>query len=42
MDFDIEEDTAAPIETLAPLLKEIPSARLYEESLKNAAKVVMV
>ncbi|EKO3742099.1 polynucleotide adenylyltransferase PcnB [Vibrio metschnikovii] len=34
LDFDIEEDTAAPIETLAPLLKEIPSARLYEESLK--------
>lgn len=34
LDFDIEEDTAAPIEALAPLLKEIPSARLYEESLK--------
>ena len=34
LDFDIEEDTAAPIEALSPLLKEIPSARLYEESLK--------
>ncbi|KII77505.1 polynucleotide adenylyltransferase PcnB [Vibrio renipiscarius] len=34
LDFDIEEDTAAPIEELAHLLKEIPSARLYEESLK--------
>lgn len=34
LDFDIEEDTAAPIEDLSHLLKEIPSARLYEESLK--------
>ncbi|WPC73663.1 polynucleotide adenylyltransferase PcnB [Vibrio porteresiae] len=34
LDFDIEEDTAEPIEHLAPLLGEIPSARLYEESLK--------
>lgn len=34
LDFDIEEDTAAPIEQLAPLLRDIPSARLYEESLK--------
>ncbi|OIQ25262.1 polynucleotide adenylyltransferase PcnB [uncultured Vibrio sp.] len=34
LDFDIEEDTAAPIEDLAPLLQGIPSARLYEESLK--------
>ncbi|GAA5647029.1 polynucleotide adenylyltransferase PcnB [Vibrio proteolyticus] len=34
LDFDIEEDTAAPIEELAHLLREIPSARLYEESLK--------
>jgi poly(A) polymerase len=34
LDFDIEEDTAEPIEELAPLLQEIPSARLYEESLK--------
>lgn len=34
LDFDIEEDTAAPIEEMAYLLKEIPAARLYEESLK--------
>ncbi|SHF54285.1 polynucleotide adenylyltransferase PcnB [Vibrio gazogenes] len=34
LDFDIEEETAAPIEALAPLLQDIPSARLYEESLK--------
>ncbi|WP_100752493.1 polynucleotide adenylyltransferase PcnB [Vibrio salilacus] len=34
LDFDIEEDTAAPIEELATLLQDIPAARLYEESLK--------
>lgn len=34
LDFDIEEDTGAPIEDLAPLLSDIPAARLYEESLK--------
>jgi poly(A) polymerase len=34
LDFDIEEETAAPIEEMATLLQEIPSARLYEESLK--------
>ncbi|MCG9631426.1 MULTISPECIES: polynucleotide adenylyltransferase PcnB [Vibrio] len=34
LDFDIEEDTADPIEELAHLLKDIPAARLYEESLK--------
>lgn len=34
LDFDIEEDTAAPIEEMAPLLQDIPAARLYEESLK--------
>lgn len=34
LDFDIEEDTAAPIEELAPLLRDIPPARLYEEMLK--------
>ncbi|WP_282177247.1 polynucleotide adenylyltransferase PcnB [Vibrio nereis] len=34
LDFDIEEDTAAPIEYMAPLLRDIPPARLYEESLK--------
>ncbi|MEH0741991.1 polynucleotide adenylyltransferase PcnB [Vibrio cholerae] len=34
LDFDIEEETAAPIEELAHLLQDIPAARLYEESLK--------
>lgn len=34
LDFDIEEETAVPIEHLAPLLRDIPAARLYEESLK--------
>ncbi|WP_193784547.1 polynucleotide adenylyltransferase PcnB, partial [Vibrio vulnificus] len=34
LDFDIEEDTAAPIEEMAYLLRDIPAARLYEESLK--------
>ncbi|MGX9418519.1 polynucleotide adenylyltransferase PcnB [Vibrio sp. RC27] len=34
LDFDIEEETAEPIEDLAPLLSDIPPARLYEESLK--------
>ncbi|MCG9596442.1 polynucleotide adenylyltransferase PcnB [Vibrio sp. Isolate25] len=34
LDFDIEEDTAAPIEEMSSLLGDIPSARLYEESLK--------
>ncbi|KJY83639.1 poly(A) polymerase [Vibrio galatheae] len=34
LDFDIEEDTAEPIEELATLLQDIPPARLYEESLK--------
>lgn len=34
LDFDIEEDTAAPIEDMAVLLRDIPPARLYEESLK--------
>ncbi|KHT38557.1 polynucleotide adenylyltransferase PcnB [Vibrio sinaloensis] len=34
LDFDIEEDTAAPIEEMAVLLRDIPPARLYEESLK--------
>lgn len=34
LDFDIEEDTAAPIEEMSQLLQDIPSARLYEESLK--------
>jgi len=34
LDFDIEEDTAEPIEELSILLQDIPPARLYEESLK--------
>jgi poly(A) polymerase len=34
LDMTIEEKTAAPIEELAPLLRDIPSARLFEESLK--------
>ena len=34
LDFDIEEDTAEPIEELSTLLQDIPPARLYEESLK--------
>lgn len=32
--FDIEEATAAPIAELAPLLLQIPPARLFEEILK--------
>ena len=32
-DFDLEEDTAAPIEEMAPLLRDIPSARPFEEPL---------
>jgi poly(A) polymerase len=34
LDFGIEKHTAAPIRELAPLLREIPSARLFEETLK--------
>jgi len=34
LDFDIEKHSAAPIYTLAPMLREIPSARLFEEVLK--------
>ncbi len=34
LDMDIEESTAAPMPSLAPLLSDIPAARLYEESLK--------
>lgn len=32
--FDIEKKTDAPIKALAPLLKDIPAARLFEEALK--------
>lgn len=34
LDFGIEKHTAAPIRELAPMLREIPSARLFEEVLK--------
>ena len=34
LDFGIEKHTAAPIRGLAPMLREIPSARLFEEVLK--------
>ncbi|KJJ97189.1 poly(A) polymerase [Pseudomonas sp. 21] len=34
LDFEIEKHSAAPIRRLAPLLNEIPSARLFDEILK--------
>lgn len=34
LDFNIEPSTEAPIKELAPLLKQIPPARLFEEILK--------
>ncbi|MFV8819589.1 polynucleotide adenylyltransferase PcnB [Haliea sp. E17] len=34
LDFDIERGTAAAIPACAPLLREIPSARLFDEFLK--------
>jgi poly(A) polymerase len=34
LDFDIEKHSAAPIRRLAPLLNDIPSARLFDEVLK--------
>ncbi|WP_259651209.1 polynucleotide adenylyltransferase PcnB [Shewanella sp. KT0246] len=34
LDMQIEPKTAAPIKELAPLLKDIPAARMYEEVLK--------
>jgi poly(A) polymerase len=34
LDFDIEKHSAAPIRKLAPMLRDIPSARLFEEVLK--------
>jgi len=34
LDFGIEKHTAAPIRELAPMLRDIPSARLFEEVLK--------
>ena len=34
LDFDLERNTAEPIARLAPLLKDIPAARLFDEVLK--------
>jgi poly(A) polymerase len=34
LDFNIEKHSAAPIRKLAPMLRDIPSARLFEEVLK--------
>ncbi|MES2818593.1 MAG: polynucleotide adenylyltransferase PcnB [Pseudomonadota bacterium] len=34
LDFEIEPHSAAPIRRLAPMLREIPSARLFDEVLK--------
>ncbi len=34
LDFTIEKKTAQPIKELAPLLRDIPAARLFEEVLK--------
>ncbi|MEK1904239.1 MAG: polynucleotide adenylyltransferase PcnB [Pseudomonas sp.] len=34
LDFDIEKHSAAPIQRLAPMLRDIPSARLFDEVLK--------
>lgn len=34
LDFELEPHTRAPIRRLAPLLKEIPAARLFDEILK--------
>lgn len=34
LDFELAADTAAPIRELAPLLEQVPSARLFDESLK--------
>jgi poly(A) polymerase len=34
LDFEIEQHSAEPIERLAPLLEDIPSARLFDEVLK--------
>ena len=34
LDFEIEKHSAAPIRRLAPMLRDIPSARLFDEVLK--------
>src|SRR3546814_15054524 len=35
--FRIDKDTAAPIRSLAPLLREIPPARLFDEEIGRAS-----
>jgi len=34
LDFQIDNNTAEPMQSMAPLLKDIPAARLYDEILK--------
>lgn len=34
LDFEVERHSAEPIQRLAPLLEDVPAARLYEEVLK--------
>ncbi|MBM96815.1 MAG: poly(A) polymerase [Oceanospirillaceae bacterium] len=34
LDFDLSPETAEPVRRLAPLLEQVPSARLFDESLK--------
>lgn len=34
LDFNIEHDTAEPIKVMAPLMEQIPAARMFEEVLK--------
>ena len=34
LDFDIAPDTAAPLRSLAPMLSDVPAARLFDEVLK--------
>ncbi len=34
LDFEIEHETKAPIKMMAPLMEQIPAARLFEEVLK--------
>ena len=34
LNFSVEDNTEAPMRAMAPLLKDIPAARLYDESLK--------
>ncbi len=34
LDFDIEQHTAAPLTELAPMLEQVPAARLFDEVIK--------